>query len=100
MYPLSLPFSEKSPVTRKARATRKNTEEKLAILSSQINTMSTQLSTGLKEVVQAIKSTPTILSGVNWTPLLQGLANVVVTSIGGSTQFPTAPITAVQAPDF
>lgn len=44
------------------------------------------------ELVQAIKSnpTPTLLSGVNWTPILHGITNVIVSSLGGSpVSFPS-----------
>ena len=100
-----LPESKISPETPKVskRTSPKATAEKLAVINSQINLLSSDIKTMTSEIVQAIKTNPIptqppILSGVNWTPLLQGLANVVVTSIGGTTQFPTAPTPASTQP--
>lgn len=50
--PLALPFSEKSPVTRKARTTRKNTEDKLAILNSQLHTGFENLNNSLSSEIK------------------------------------------------
>nr|AHJ10974.1 truncated DNA polymerase [Rhizophagus sp. DAOM 213198] len=50
------------------------------------------------ELVNAIKSTPTstqptLLSGVNWAPIINGLANVLITNLGGQPVHPsTSPV--------
>jgi hypothetical protein len=71
-------------------------------LSSQIDSLNSTMTNGLKEVVQAIKapsSTPSILGSINWAPLIQGIANVVVTSLGGTANFPTSQAqTPAEAP--
>jgi len=95
--PLALPHSTNTTTPLRARSTRKNTEEKLAVIHSQINTLSSDIKTMTSEIVQAIKSNPTstqptLLSGVNWTPILHGITNVIVSSLGGSpVSFPSAP---------
>ncbi|CAB4432560.1 unnamed protein product [Rhizophagus irregularis] len=83
-----------------------STSRKGALSNSQLLAEIAQLQTQSTErLVQAIKSTqPSLLSGVNWTPIVQGLTNVVITSLGGQpVSFPTSPAapaakTAVQAP--
>lgn len=111
---VGLPESPLSPETPKVskRTAPKATAEKLAILNSQINTGFTTLQTNLiesitvsnaqmtEQIVNAIKSSPAPVSpfsNINWAPLIQGITNVVVTSLGGSVNFPSAPTPAVQA---
>lgn len=46
-----------------------------------------------EQIVKAIKSTPapaSPFSNINWAPLIQGITNVVVTSLGGSVNYPSA----------
>lgn len=105
------PLSSETPKLSK-RTAPKATAEKLAILNSQINTGFTSLQTNLidaitvsnaqmtEQIVKAIKSTPAPVSpfsNINWAPLIQGITNVVVTSLGGSVNYPSAPISAVQS---
>jgi hypothetical protein len=81
--PLELPHSEKSPLSNfknvtQTRTTRKNTEEKLAIINSQLNILGTELKASQVEstsrIVEAIRESksPALFSNVNWTPILQG----------------------------
>lgn len=43
------------------------------------------------ELVNAIKSTPTsMLPGVNWTPIVQGLVSGLATSFGATINFPAS----------
>lgn len=97
--PLALPYSEKSPAP-KARSP-KATAEKLAIMNSQMHELSSELKVGFKEMVQAIKNiptqapaqTPSLLTGVNWAPIINGFANVLITNLGGqSVPTPTSPV--------
>jgi hypothetical protein len=88
--PLGLPQSKISPAP-KPRPSPKATAEKLAVINSQINCLSSDIKLMTSEIVQAIKSNPTptptqptLLSGVNWTPILHGITNVIVSSLGGS----------------
>jgi hypothetical protein len=100
--PLELPKGFKEPEAPKTRPSRKNTEEKLSVINSQINTLQTTILTSqaesTKQIVEAIKSNqsspnPSLLSGVNWAPLVHGLVNVVITQLGGSpVSFPSAPV--------
>jgi len=72
-----------APAPLRPRSTRKNTEEKLAVINSQINTLSSDIKTMTSEIVQAIKTIPTQappLSSVNWAPLIQGLCTGVAQS--------------------
>lgn len=63
-----------------------------SILSSQIDSkfdsLSSSINSGLKEVVQAIKSQPSILSEVNWTPIIQSLVSGIGTALGAQVSFP------------
>jgi hypothetical protein len=96
--PLALPSSEKSPVTRKARSSRKNTEEKLAVINSKINTLSSELKSTIistnRELIEAIKSSSQVSSSqtvsplsssINWTPIVQGLVSGLATSFVATT---------------
>jgi hypothetical protein len=106
--PLALPHSTNTtPLRTSQKRTRKNTEEKLAVIHSQINSLSSDIKTMTSELVNAIKSTPTstqptLLSGVNWAPIINGLANVLITNLGGqpvpSSTSPIATKPATQTP--
>ncbi|PKB96385.1 hypothetical protein RhiirA5_318971, partial [Rhizophagus irregularis] len=58
--PLELPKGFKEPEAPKTRPSRKNTEEKLSVINSQINTLQTTILTSqaesTKQIVEAIKS--------------------------------------------
>jgi len=101
--PLSLPQGSKTPETS-AKPSRKSpvraTAEKLAILNSQLNTgfeslnasnaeLKSTIISSNEKLIEAIKSTPSVpfISGVNWTPILHGITNVIVSSLGGTVQF-------------
>jgi hypothetical protein len=95
--------SNTSPVSKKTSP--RATAEKLAILNSQLhqgfeNLQSSQVES-TNRLIEAIKSIPTqspLLSNVNWTPILHGITNVIVTSLGGKPVEFTTPTSAVQAP--
>lgn len=79
--------------TRRPSPTMSSITNMQSNLSSQIDSLNSTMTNGLKEVVQAIKappSAPSILGSINWAPLIQGIANVVVTSLGGTANFPTS----------
>jgi hypothetical protein len=63
-------------------------------INSKFSTLNSTMSSGLKEVVHAIKTqsqpnTPSNSSplGVNWTPIIQGLVTAVATTLGASVKF-------------
>lgn len=98
-------FKEALPSAPKPRTSPKATAEKLAILNSQLNQGFASLQTSqvesTRQIVEAIKSSPAPVSpfsNVNWTPILQGIANVVITSLGGKQVEFSTPTPAVQAP--
>ena len=97
-------FKEAQSTAPKSRTSPKATAEKLAILNSQLNQGFASLQTGqvesTRQIVEAIKSSPAPVSpfsNVNWTPILQGIANVVITSLGGKQVEFSTPTPAVQA---
>ncbi|POG53950.1 hypothetical protein GLOIN_2v1740220, partial [Rhizophagus irregularis DAOM 181602=DAOM 197198] len=103
--PLALPQSKYTPdrqVKTSQKRTRKNTEEKLAILNSQISTLSTELKSTIistnRELIEAIKSSSQVSSSqtvsplsssINWTPIVQGLVQGVASSLGATINFPS-----------
>ena len=101
--PQALPISSsqanveaKTSLRHEAKLERKRagTVTNVQLLNS-INSMSSDLNAGLKEVVQAIQSSSTTQStsiplGVNWTPIIQGLVSGVATSLGATLSFPSS----------
>jgi hypothetical protein len=94
---LQTPIGAKEFVSSSRKGDLSNTQ--LLAEISQLQTQSTE------KLVQTIKSTqPSLLSGVNWTPIIQGITNVVISSLGGQpVSFPTTPAapaaqSAVQGP--
>jgi hypothetical protein len=64
-------------------------------LNSGFAQLSTQMSTGLDRVVDAIKSQPSVaqtpnLGTFNWSPVVQGLVSGVAAAFGGTVNFPSA----------
>lgn len=106
--PLSLPQGLKAPESS-AKPSRKSpvraTAEKLAILNSQLNSgfsdLQTSINTMSENIVTAIKSqapSPTPSGSIDWKPIVQAVAQVAITSLGGSVQPPVTPATPVASP--
>jgi hypothetical protein len=100
--PISATFLDTPIGSKEGTRSRKTTS------NAQILSAVTGLESGLEsmgnKIVDAIKSSPApsvpFISGVNWAPIIQGISNVVISSLGGTVSFPstTQPNTPSVAP--
>lgn len=93
--PANIQWKTDTKIDRKAARRPSASVQSISNLQSQITNLSTSMDNMTDKIVQAINSQspkqpsiPSIFGSVNWTPIIQGMANVVVTSLGGSTNFP------------
>ena len=73
----------------------------LKAIKSQNKTITNAILESNKAIVEAIKSTrtdPSPWGGVNWTPIVQGLATGFAQSLGAQVSFPTTPSPSATTP--
>lgn len=93
-----------TPLGSKEATRPRKTTSNAQVLSA-VTDLNINLKSMTSEIVSAIKTTPSqapsppFLSGVNWTPILHGITNVIVSSLGGSpVSFPSTPTPASTQP--
>src|SRR6266542_1373093 len=70
-------------------------------IDSQFDNLSSLMSSGFKEVVNAIKTQPTpsvASTALNWTPLIQGIVTGIASSYGAQVNFPTTSTPPTSTP--
>lgn len=99
--PEQIPFSSDPANIQWSKDVKAETKAKrrpaptLSAVNSGFEAMSSKLDSGFSQVVQAIKSQspsqpaaqPSILSGVNWTPIIQSLVSGIGTALGAQVSF-------------
>lgn len=97
--PANVQWSRDIKADRKAARRPSATIQSISNLQSQIdsqfNDLNSTMSSGLKEVVNALKtqpSSPSQSTNFNWAPLVQGLVSGLATSLGANISFPTSAV--------